>query len=89
MDIESVKLVLANAERLSAMADKVAGFAIASSLALIFYCFNKDIAPWVQRREYWFQGGVLIGNLIYIAAVWVLHCCEYRVSSGVTLTDSL
>ena len=40
--VETTKVVLANADRLSAMANSVAGFAISSELLVIFRLFERN-----------------------------------------------
>jgi len=70
------------ADQLSAMADKVAGFAISSYLLLIFACL-KDIGPWVQSQEIPFAIGAGIGGIAYIGAVFWLYYLEFRVRSKV------
>ena len=66
------------AERLSSMSDKVAGFAISSSLLLTFACL-KDIGDWVKHRPWQFAIGTFVAGCIYIAAVLWLYFQELQV----------
>ena len=81
-------MVLAAAERLSAMADKVAGFAISSDLLLTFACL-KDISSWVQHKTSAFLIGTGLGGFAYIAAVWWLYFREFDVRAKAELCDVL
>jgi hypothetical protein len=66
------------AERLSSMADKVAGFAISSSLLLTFACL-KDIAHWVTDEPWSFAIGTGVAGFIYVVAVALLYRQESKV----------
>jgi hypothetical protein len=63
------------AERLSSMADSVAGFAISSYLLLTFACL-KDIGPWVTSQPKPFAIGAGVAAVLYILAVWSLYVAE-------------
>jgi hypothetical protein len=80
-------LVLNAADRLAAMADKVAGFAISSNLLLIFACL-KDIGPWVQHQTVPFLVGIGTGGLVYVAAVWWLYGREISTRAMVSFDGS-
>ena len=66
------------ADRLSSMADKVAGFAISSSLLLTFACL-KDIGDWVKHQPWQFAVGTFVAGCIYVAAVLWLYFQELQV----------
>lgn len=76
------------AERLSSMADKVAGFAIGSYLLLIFACL-KDINPWVQTDTFWFAIGTGVAGIVYIAAVWLLYYLELNIRAKALSSSEL
>lgn len=76
------------ADRLSSMADKVAGFAISSSLLLTFACL-KDIGDWVKHQPWQFAVGTFVAG-IYVAAVLWLYFQELQVRAMSNLsTDQL
>jgi hypothetical protein len=77
------------AERLSSMAEKVAGFAISSSLLLTFACL-KDIGDWVTHQPWQFAVGTFVAGCIYVAAVLWLYFQELQVRAMSNLsTDQL
>lgn len=76
------------AERLSSMADKVAGFAISSNLLLIFACL-KDIGPWLKSDWESFAIGTGAGGLVYVAAVLLLYSRELKIRALAPLPDDL
>jgi hypothetical protein len=74
-------------ERLSSMGDKVAGFAISSSLILTFACLNKDIAKFVTESPGEFAIGTLAAGLIYVGSVVWLYREERNVRALSTLSS--
>jgi hypothetical protein len=76
------------ADRLSAMADKVAGFAISSNLLLTFACL-KDISLWVHNKTGPFLIGTGVAGCVYVAAVWWLYSRELHVRAKAQPSDDL
>jgi hypothetical protein len=87
-NFEYTKLMFDEAHRLSDMANNVAGFAISSNLLLIFACL-KDIAEWLKVRMVAFEIGVGTGGIVYVGAVWFLHCRELGVLRKTETSDIL
>jgi hypothetical protein len=87
MDDKEFNLLTDSARRLSDMANSVAGFAISSSLVLIFACL-KDLSDWISSKPIWFCIGIALGNAVYVAAVWLLYRRETALLklSGVSRT---
>jgi hypothetical protein len=86
MDADSINRVLDSADKLSDMANKVAGFAISSNLLLTFACL-KDLGSWVKRQTVAFLIGVAVGGCVYVAAIWILYAQEFAIRNVVASAD--
>lgn len=75
----SAELIKA-ADTMSDLANGVAAFAIAQVIVLMWAAL-RDLAVWVRKRFYWFEGGVVAGGALYCVAIWRLHAEEMHVRS--------